>query len=145
MLLVLKSITLDTNEIEDLISKGNFEKVAEVIFEIIENIRETELIFKSLNYLNQICDKTPTIALKVVKIIDNYINDSDSWIRLVTLEIFFQISMYRPNLLIDLITKIKSRFYDQDPSVRRLSVKILGNIIVTYRFYRVTRLDRRIY
>jgi len=131
VLRVLKSITLDSNEIEKLISKGNFEKVAEVIFEIIENNKDTELLFKSLNYLNQICDKTPTIALKVVKEIDNYINESDSWIRLVTLEILFQISMYRPNLLIDLIEKIKSRFYDQDPSVRRLAVKIIGNLILS--------------
>ena len=128
---VLKSMTLDSNEIEDLISKGNFEKVAEVIFEIIEHNKESELIFKSLTYLNQICDKTPTIALKVVKEIDNFINDPDSWIRLVSLEIFFQISMYRPNLLIDLIQNIKSRFYDQDPSVRRLSVKIIGNLLLS--------------
>ena len=39
--------------------------------------------------------------------------------------------MYRPNLLIDLIDKIRSRLFDQESSIRRLAVKIMGNLILS--------------
>ena len=66
----------------------------------------------------------------MVKNLSSFIKDTNSWIRLVSLEILYQISLYRPNLLIDLIDKIRSRFYDHEPAVRRLSVKIMGNLIL---------------
>jgi len=91
---------------------------------------DKELVYKSLNLLNNICDKSPSISLRVVKDLSIFIKDPNSWIRLVSLEILYQISLYRPNLLIDLIDKIRSRFYDHEPTVRRLSVKIMGNLIL---------------
>ena len=125
------SLAVDTKAIEKMISNGNFEKASELIFDIIETYTDAEIIYKSLTLLNQICDKTPTVALNVVKKIAIFINENDSWIRLEALEILYQISMYRPNLLISLIERIKARLYDQDPAVRRLSVKIIGNLILS--------------
>ncbi|MFX0058585.1 MAG: HEAT repeat domain-containing protein, partial [Candidatus Heimdallarchaeota archaeon] len=87
-------------------------------------------MYRSLTLLNNICDKSPSISLRSVKNLSSFIKDPNSWIRLVTLEILYQISIYRPNLLIDLIDKIKTRFYDHEPAVRRLSVKIMGNLIL---------------
>ncbi|MBY9016455.1 MAG: hypothetical protein KGD68_12240 [Candidatus Lokiarchaeota archaeon] len=49
----------------------------------------------------------------------------------MSLEILYQITMYRPNLLIDLIDKIRSRLFDQESSIRRLAVKIMGNLILS--------------
>ena len=92
---------------------------------------DKELIYRSLSLLNLVCDKSPSISLRTIKYITHFINDSDSWIRLVSLEISYQISLFRPNLLIDLIEKLRGRLYDQDPSVRRFTVKILGNLILT--------------
>ena len=126
--------TLDTEKIESLILSGYNKKAAEEIFGVIENINnysDKELIYRSLSLLNLICDKSPSISLKSVKDVSHFINDPDSWIRLVSLEILYQISMFRPNLLIDLISKIRSRLYDQDPIVRRLTVKIIGNLILS--------------
>jgi HEAT repeat protein len=129
----LKSLSLDEEKVKDLISSGNYEKAADEIFEVLEDQDSSnkELIYKSLNLLNLICDKSPTISERVVKNIDLIINDANSWIRLVSLEILYQISLYRPNLLIDLIEKIRNRFYDQESAVRRLSVKIIGNLIIS--------------
>ena len=129
----MKSLSLDEEKVKDLISSGNYEKAADEIFEVLENqdISDKELVYKSLNLLNLICDKSPSISERVVKNIDLIMNDANSWIRLVSLEILYQISLYRPNLLIDLIEKIRNRFYDQESAVRRLSVKIIGNLIVS--------------
>ncbi len=117
--------------IEELISQGHYQKATEEIFDFIDGDIDVELKYKSLTLLNRICDKSPSIALKVIKKMDDFINDSNSWIRLVSLEIIYQISMYRPNLLISLIEKIKARLFDKDASVRRLSVKIVGTLILS--------------
>ena len=129
----LTSLSLDTEKIESLILNGYNEKAAEEIFSIIDSheISDKELIYRSLSLLNLICDKTSSISLRTIKFVTPFINDSDSWIRLVSLEISYQISLFRPNLLIELIEKIRARLYDQDPSVRRLTVKILGNLILS--------------
>ncbi|MFX0082965.1 MAG: hypothetical protein ACFE94_14545 [Candidatus Hodarchaeota archaeon] len=130
----MTSLTLDTEKIETLILNGYNEEAAEDIFSFIEdyqNHHDKELIYRCLSLLNLICDKSPSIAERTVKNVKNFINDSDSWIRLVSLEILYQISMFRPNLLIDLIDKIRGRLFDQDPTVRRLTVKIIGNLILT--------------
>lgn len=127
----LTTLTFDIKKIEELISNGNHEKAAEEIFKAIEEQNNEELIYKSLNLLNLICDKTPSIALKTIKTIERFITDSNSWIRLVSLEILYQISIFRPNLLIDLIDKIRARFFDNDSSVRRMTVKIMGNLILS--------------
>ncbi|MHA1526158.1 MAG: hypothetical protein ACTSQD_03930, partial [Promethearchaeota archaeon] len=128
----MKTLSFDINRIEELISNGKHENAANNIFTIIEeNASNKELIYENLNLLSLICDKTPSISLKIIKKIERFITDSDSWIRLVSLEILYQISMFRPNLLIDLITKIRARLFDNDPSVRRLTVKIIGNFILS--------------
>ena len=130
----MTSLTLDTEKIEKLILNGYNEQAADEIFRVIEeyhNHHDKELIYRCLSLLNLICDKSPSIAERTVKTVKNFVNDSDSWIRLVSLEILYQISMFRPNLLIDLIEKIRGRLYDHDPTVRRLTVKIIGNLILT--------------
>ncbi len=130
----MTSLSSNTKKIEILISKGLYAPAAENIFEIIEdteNHYNKELIYNSLSLLNLICDKTPSIALRAIHVIEPVINDSDSWLRLVSLEILYQISIYRPNLLIDLLNPIRSRLFDRDPSVRRLSVKLLGKLILS--------------
>ena len=126
--------SLDTERIESLIVNGYNEKAAEELFGIIENYEkqsDKELIYRALSLLNLICDKSPSISMKTIKIINQFINDGDSWIRLVSLEISYQISLFRPNLLIELLEKIRKRLYDQDSSVRRLTVKIIGNLILS--------------
>ncbi|MFX1316415.1 MAG: HEAT repeat domain-containing protein [Promethearchaeota archaeon] len=130
----MTSLTLDTKKIESLILNGLYEKAAEDLFNLIESYQihhDKELIYKSLSLLNLICDKSPSISLGAVKCISPFINETDSWIRLVSLEILYQISLFRPNLLIDLIDKIRARLYDQEPSVRRLTVRIIGNLILS--------------
>lgn len=122
-------------KIEGLILSGNYEKAADDLFYIISRNQKSdsnkELVYKSLNLLNKICDKSPSISLRAVKLIQKLVNDSNSWIRLVSLEILYQISLYRPNLLIDLIDRIKNRFYDNEAVVKRLAVKIIGNLILS--------------
>ncbi len=122
-------------KIEGLILSGNYEKAADDLFYIISRNQKSdsnkELVYKSLNLLNKICDKSPSISLRAVKLIQKLVNDSNSWIRLVSLEILYQISLYRPNLLIDLIDSIKNRFYDNEAVVKRLAVKIIGNLILS--------------
>ena len=130
----MTTLTLDTEKIESLILNGYNEKAAEEIFNVIEkyqHLKDNELIYRCLSLLNLICDKSPSISLRTVKNVQHFINDSDSWIRLVTLEILYQISLFRPNLFINLISRIRGRLYDQDPTVRRLTVKIIGNLILT--------------
>jgi len=129
----LTILTLDEVRIEKLIYSGNYEEAAELIFDLIENrdSLDKEIIYKTLNLLNNICDKTPSISLRAVKFIIFLINDANSWIRLVSLEILYQISIYRPNLLIELIEKIRTRQFDHEPTVRRLAVKIMGNLLVS--------------
>ncbi|MEJ2296004.1 MAG: hypothetical protein P8Y23_14710 [Candidatus Lokiarchaeota archaeon] len=126
---------MDVKKIEGLILSGNYEKAADELFFIINKNQKSEsdkeLVYKSLNLLNKICDKSPSISLRAVKQIRKLINDSNSWIRLVSLEILYQISLYRPNLLIDLIESIKNRFYDNEAVVKRLAVKIIGNLILS--------------
>ncbi|TFG17123.1 MAG: hypothetical protein EU531_04310 [Promethearchaeota archaeon] len=126
---------MDVKKIEGLISSGNYEKAADDLFYIITKHQklesDKELVYKSLNLLNKICDKSPSISLRAVKLIQKLIYDSNSWIRLVSLEILYQISLYRPNLLIDLIETIKNRFYDNEAVVKRLAVKIVGNLILS--------------
>ncbi len=122
-------------KIEGLILSGNYEKAADDLFYIISRNQKSdsdkELVYKSLNLLNKICDKSPSISLRAVKLIKKLVNDSNSWIRLVSLEILYQISLYRPNLLIDMIDSIKNRFYDNEAVVKRLAVKIIGNLILS--------------
>ena len=84
-----------------------------------------------MTLLNKICDKSPAISLRTVKNLANTINDLNSWVRLVSLEILYQITMYRPNLLIDLMQEIRLRLFDQESSIRRLAVKIMGNLILS--------------
>jgi HEAT repeat protein len=130
----LTSLTFDTKKIEKLIIKGLFDKAAEELFEIIEDLRnrsDKELIYKSLSLLNLICDKSPSISERIIHVVEQVINDTDSWIRLVALEILYQISIFRPNLLIILMEKIRARLFDKDPSVRRLTVKLIGNLILS--------------
>ncbi|TES94904.1 MAG: hypothetical protein E3J90_10945 [Promethearchaeota archaeon] len=124
---------MDEKKIEDLILSGSYEKAADELFKVIENsaISDKELIYDSLTLLNKICDKSPTISLRTVRNLNNTINDMNSWVRLVSLEILYQITMYRPNLLIDLIDKVRSRLFDQESSIRRLAVKIMGNLILS--------------
>ncbi|MFX1379569.1 MAG: hypothetical protein ACFFA4_10795 [Promethearchaeota archaeon] len=125
---------LDTEKIESLIFNGYNEKAAEELFGVIENYEnhsDKELVYRCLSLLNLICDKSPSISMRTIKNISQFINDSDSWIRLVSLEISYQISLFRPNLLIELLEKIRKRLYDHDPSVRRLTVKIIGNLILS--------------
>ena len=126
-------LTLDEKRIEKLIFSGNYEEAAEIIFDLVENRDrlDKEILYKTLNLLNYICDKTPSISLRSVKYISFIINETNSWIRLISLEILYQISIYRPNLLIELIEKIRARFYDLEPTVRRLAVKIMGNLLVS--------------
>lgn len=128
----MTSLAFDTKKIKDAIAKGNYNAAADTIFETLEyNQSDKELCYKSLSLLNLICDKTPIISLNTVKHIKKFIQDSDSWNRLVTLEILYQISMYRPNLLIDILGEIRGRLFDQDPSVRRLAVKLMGTLILS--------------
>ncbi|TXT57187.1 MAG: hypothetical protein BAJALOKI2v1_520014 [Promethearchaeota archaeon] len=127
----MKSINLDLEKIESLISEADYETATERLIEIVENNSHKDVVYNSLNLLSLICDKSPSISLRVVKKVNKFINEPDSWIRLVSLEIFYQISMYRPNLLIEFIEKIRKRFYDQDASIRRLTVKIIGNLILS--------------
>jgi len=129
----LTILTLDVKKVEDLILSGSYEKAADELFEVIENSATSnkELIYDSLTLLNKICDKSPAISLRTVRNLSNLINDINSWVRLVSLEILYQITMYRPNLLIDLIDKIRSRLFDQESSIRRLAVKIMGNLILS--------------
>jgi HEAT repeat protein len=131
---LLTTLTLDTEKIESLILHGYNEKAAEEIFNVIEkhqNHTDNELIYRCFSLLNLICDKSSSISLRTVKYVQHFINDSDSWIRLATLEILYQISVFRPNLFINLISRIRGRLYDQDPQVRRLTVKIIGNLILS--------------
>jgi HEAT repeat protein len=129
----LTFITLDPKKVEDLILSGSYEKAASELFEIIEqpSNSDKELIFDTLTLLNKICDKSPTISLRTVKNLANTINDLNSWVRLVSLEILYQVTMYRPNLLIDLMHEIRLRLFDQESSIRRLAVKIMGNLILS--------------
>jgi hypothetical protein len=125
---------LQLTSIESLILKGDYDEALKDLSFAIKKYNSQnnqEKLYNALNYLNLICDKSPKIALKTVKIIENLINDQDSWIRVVSLEIIFQISMYRPNLLIYLFDDIVSRLYDCDDSVRRLTVKIIGKLLLT--------------
>ena len=126
-------LTLDVKKVEDLILSGSYEKAADELFEVIENsaTSDKELIYDSLTLLNKICDKSPAISLRTVRNLSDTINDINSWVRLVSLEILYQITMYRPNLMIDLIVKMRSRLFDQEPSIRRLAVKIMGNLILS--------------
>jgi HEAT repeat protein len=129
----LTFITLDPKKVEDLILSGSYEKAASELFEIIEqpSNSDKELIFDTLTLLNKICDKSPAISLRTVKNLANTINDLNSWVRLVSLEILYQVTMYRPNLLIDLMHEIRLRLFDQESSIRRLAVKIMGNLILS--------------
>ncbi len=130
----MNSLAIDLKRIKRLIKIGNYEQATEQLFTILDssqNYSNKELIYKSLALLNHVCDKTPSISVQTVKIVANFINDVNSWIRLESLEILYQISKFRPNLLIDLIEKIKSRLYDKDISVRRLAIKIIGNLILS--------------
>ncbi|MHA2009543.1 MAG: HEAT repeat domain-containing protein [Promethearchaeota archaeon] len=130
----MTSLTLDTQKIESLILDGYNEKAAEEIFNVIEeyqNHNDKDLVYRCLSLLNLICDKSPSISLRTVNTVKHFINDTDSWSRLVSLEILYQISLFRPNLLIELISKIRGRLYDQDPKVRRLTVKTIGNLILS--------------
>ncbi|MHA2290233.1 MAG: hypothetical protein ACXABG_15715, partial [Promethearchaeota archaeon] len=126
-------LTLDAKKVEDLILSGSYEKAAGELFEIIEHPANSdkELIYDSLTLLNKICDKSPAISLRTVKNLANTINDLNSWVRLVSLEILYQITLYRPNLLIDLMQEIRLRLFDQESSIRRLAVKIMGNLILS--------------
>ncbi len=126
-------INLDSKKVEDLILSGSYEKAAGELFEIIEHPANSdkELIYDSLTLLNKICDKSPAISLRTVKNLANTINDLNSWVRLVSLEILYQITMYRPNLLIELMHEIRLRLFDQESSIRRLAVKIMGNLILS--------------
>ncbi|MGQ4873835.1 MAG: HEAT repeat domain-containing protein [Promethearchaeia archaeon] len=126
-------LSIDPEKYEKLISKGKYQIASDEIFEIIKNSQyweNKELIYKLLNLLNLICDKSPSIALETTNIIENFINDRDSWIRLICLEILYQLSIYRPTLLIDLLDKIRTRLFDTDSAVRRLAVKLVGNLIL---------------
>lgn len=127
----LKTLTFDSNKIEADISNGQHERAALEIFEILEKEKEKEIIYKCLNLLNLICDKSPSISLRTIRDIKKFVLDSDSWIRLVSIEILYQISLYRPNLLIDLIENIRVRIFDKDASVRRIAVKLMGNLILS--------------
>jgi hypothetical protein len=129
----LTSSPLDEKGIENLILNGNYEDAAEIIFKIFKGQQKLdgEIIYKSLSLLNYICDKSPSISLDSVKIVSSIINEPNSWIRLVSLEILYQISMYRPNLLIELIDKIRSRLFDQESQIRRLAVKIMGKLLLS--------------
>ena len=130
----LKSLTVKVEKINELISDGDYEKAADEIFLYLDNFSnqtDKELVYKFLRLLNLICDKTPNITVKTVKRIEKFINDSNSWLRLVSLEILYQISMYRPNLLVDLIEEIRSRLFDKDAAVRRLTVKLMGKLILS--------------
>ena len=123
---------MDLKDIEVLILKGNYDKAAYQLFELIDLYKshlDKEDLYNCLNFINLICDKSPKISLDVVRNLSTFINDHDSWIRLVSLEILYQVSIYRPNLLIELLDKIRSRLFDRDPSVRRFAVKIIGNLI----------------
>ena len=126
-------ITLDPKKVEDLILSGSYEKAAGELFGIIEQPANSdkELIYDTLTLLNKICDKSPAISLRTVKNLANTINDLNSWVRLVSLEILYQVTMYRPNLLIDLMHEIRLRLFDQESSIRRLAVKIMGNLILS--------------
>ncbi|GAF78128.1 unnamed protein product, partial [marine sediment metagenome] len=84
----MTSLTLNTEKIEQLILNGYNEEAAEEIFRVIEdyqNHHDKELIYRCLSLLNLICDKSPSIAERTVKTAKNFINDPDSWIRLVSL------------------------------------------------------------
>jgi len=121
-------------KITSLISKKEYEEATNEIFNLIrsaQDVSNKETIYKSLEYLNLICDKNPTVVSKILTEIEIFINDPDDWVRLITLEILYRISIYSPDDLIELNEKIKDRLWDSDPSVRSLGVKILGTIINT--------------
>ncbi|MHA1643138.1 MAG: HEAT repeat domain-containing protein [Promethearchaeota archaeon] len=128
----MTTLSFDERKIEKLIINGNYDEAADSLFTIIEHGQsvDSETLYKALSLLNHICDKTPSISLKAVKFIHPIIDNQNSWVRLVSLEILYQISMYRPNLLIESIDKIRARFYDHELIVRRLAVKIIGNLIL---------------
>ncbi len=123
--------TYDTKLIEKMILAGLHSKAAEEIFRVLSIESNKEVIYKSLSLLSLVCDKSPSITLKTIKSIEKFISDSDSWIRLVSIEILYQISMFRPNLLLELLNKIRARLYDHDISVRRITVKLMGNLILS--------------
>ncbi len=123
--------TFDTKLIEKMILAGLHLKAAEEIFRVLSIESNKEIIYKTLSLLSLVCDKSPAISLKTIKSIEKFISDSDSWIRLVSVEILYQISMFRPNLMLELLNKIRARLYDHDVSVRRITVKLMGNLILS--------------
>ncbi|TXT62281.1 MAG: hypothetical protein BAJALOKI3v1_630018 [Promethearchaeota archaeon] len=130
----MRIVNLDLKDIETFIIQGKYNKAADEIFEAVEIYSSTddkEILLNCLNLLNLICDKSPRISLQAVKHTSSLINDQDSWIRLISLEILYQIAKYRPNLLIEPLNDIRSRLYDNDPPVRRLAVKIIGTLILS--------------
>jgi len=119
-------------KISTLISEKKYDKATDEIFDLInyaESKSDKDTTYKSLELLNLICDKNSSVVSKIIGEIEPFINYPDEWIRLVTLEILYKISMYRPNVLIDLLDVIKERLWDKDSSVRSLSVKIIGTLI----------------
>lgn len=130
----MRILNLDIKDIESFILEGRYNEAADELFEAIDiysSSNDKEILLNCLNLLNIFCDKSPKISLRAVRNISHLINDQDSWIRLVTLEILYQIAMYRPNLLIEPLNDIRSRLYDSDPPVRRLAVKIIGTLILS--------------
>ncbi|MGV9198904.1 MAG: hypothetical protein ACOC4M_08695, partial [Promethearchaeia archaeon] len=130
----MESLTVKLEKIKEMISGGQYEKAADEIFLYLDTFSgqsDKELVYKFLRILNLICDKSPNITVKTVKRIQKFINDSNSWLRLVSLEVLYQISMYRPNILLDLIDELRSRLFDKDAAVRRLTVKLMGKLLLS--------------
>ncbi len=114
------------------IGQKKYENATDDLIDLInyaETKSDKDTTYKSLELLNLICDKNPSVVSKIIREIEPFINYSDEWIRLVTLEILYKISIYRPNDLLDLLDPIKERLWDKDSFVRSLSVKILGTLI----------------
>ncbi len=114
------------------IGQKKYENATDDLIDLInyaETKSDKDTTYKSLELLNLICDKNPSVVSKIINEIEPFINYPDEWIRLVTLEILYKISIYRPNDILDLLDPIKERLWDKDSFVRSLSVKILGVLI----------------
>lgn len=122
--------------IDEKISDQKYDEIIDLSLKLLlDNLslsdESSDFLYELLEKITLICDKTPNVMKKITSMIKPLLITEDEWIHTESLIIIEKISKIYPEFLEDLTSTIQDCLNNKNNTIREISLKIIGNLILT--------------
>lgn len=122
--------------IDEKISDQKYDEIIDLCLKLLlDNLslsdESNEFLYELLEKITLICDKTPHVMKQITSMIKPLLKTEDEWIQTENLIILEKISKIYPEFLKDLTNTIQNCLSNKNSTIREISIKIIGNLILT--------------